>query len=202
MAIFQEDKVSRALIDKDAIYSAEGVGTPVSSTKLVIGQITPYVGEYGISKSPESFAYFGYRRYFTDKNRNAVMRLSNDGLTEISQYGLKDFFRDKLSEINDEFYLDSFTSTITASATTPLPYIRITTNLNKIEKGIEVLIPQTTGNDVSATVLGWFGSASGSFLLVYLDTSPVSPDLAKEVIFNKYIKDLSLIHISEPTRPY
>ena len=189
MAIFQEDKVSRALIDKDAIYSAEGVGTPVSSTKLVIGQITPYVGEYGISKSPESFAYFGYRRYFTDKNRNAVMRLSNDGLTEISQYGMKDFFRDKLSEINDEFYLDSFTSTITASATTPLPYIRITTNLNKIEKGIEVLIPQTTGNDVSATVLGWFGSASGSFLLVYLDTSPVSPDLAKEVIFNKYIKD-------------
>ena len=189
MAIFQEDKVSRALIDKDAIYSAEGVGTPVSSTKLVIGQITPYVGEYGISKSPESFAYFGYRRYFTDKNRNAVMRLSNDGLTEISQYGLKDFFRDKLSEINDEFYLDSFTSTITASATTPLPYIRITTNLNKIEKGIEVLIPQTTGNDVSATVLGWFGSASGSFLLVYLDTSPVSPDLAQEVTFNKYIKD-------------
>ena len=189
MAIFQEDKVSRALIDKDAIYSAEGVGTPVSSTKLVIGQITPYVGEYGISKSPESFAYFGYRRYFTDKNRNAVMRLSNDGLTEISQYGMKDFFRDKLSEINDEFYLESFTSTITASATTPLPYIRITTNLNKIEKGIEVLIPQTTGNDVSATVLGWFGSASGSFLLVYLDTSPVSPDLAQEVTFNKYIKD-------------
>jgi hypothetical protein len=189
MAIFQEDKVSRALIDKDAIYSAEGVGTPVSSTKLVIGQITPYVGEYGISKSPESFAYFGYRRYFTDKNRNAVMRLSNDGLTEISQYGMKDFFRDKLSEINDEFYLDSFTSTITASATSPLPYIRITTNLNKIEKGIEVLIPQTTGNDVSATVLGWFGSISSSFLLVYLDTSPVSPDLAQEVTFNKYIKD-------------
>ena len=189
MAIFQEDKISRALIDKDAIYSAEGVGTPVSSTKLVIGQITPYVGEYGISKSPESFAYFGYRRYFTDKNRNAVMRLSNDGLTEISQYGMKDFFRDKLSEINDEFYLDSFTSTITTSATSPLPYIRITTNLNKIEKGIEVLIPQTTGNDVSATVLGWFGSTSGSFLLVYLDTSPVSPDLAQEVTFNKYIKD-------------
>ena len=41
------------------------------------------------------------------------MRLSNDGLTEISQYGMKDFFRDKLSEINDEFYLDNFTSTIT-----------------------------------------------------------------------------------------
>ena len=95
LAIFQENKVSNALIDKDAIYSAEGVGTPVSSTELVIGQITPYVGEYGISKNPETFANFGYRRYFTDKYRNAVMRLSRDGLTEISQYGMSTFFRDE-----------------------------------------------------------------------------------------------------------
>ena len=63
LAIFQENKVSNALIDKDAIYSAEGVGSPVTSTNLVIGQITPYVGEYGISNNPESFAYHGYRRY-------------------------------------------------------------------------------------------------------------------------------------------
>ena len=52
LAIFQENKVSNALIDKDAIYSAEGAGS-VTSTSLVIGQITPYVGEYGISTNPE-----------------------------------------------------------------------------------------------------------------------------------------------------
>jgi len=54
LVIFQELKVSRALIDKDAIYSAEGGGT-VTSSNLVIGTIQPYVGEYGISKDPGSF---------------------------------------------------------------------------------------------------------------------------------------------------
>ena len=67
LAIFQENKISSALIDKDAIFSAEGSGA-VTSTNLVIGQITPYVGEYGISTNPESFAVFGYRRYFTDNS--------------------------------------------------------------------------------------------------------------------------------------
>jgi hypothetical protein len=99
LIVFQENKVNRALIDKDAIYSAEGGGT-VTSTNLVIGQITPYAGSFGISKNPESFAVYGYRKYFTDKNRNAVMRLSQDGLTEISNYGMIDYFRDELSNID------------------------------------------------------------------------------------------------------
>ena len=50
LIIFQEDKVSRALIDKDAIYSAEG-GAMYTSSKLVIGQIVAYAGEYGIRRS-------------------------------------------------------------------------------------------------------------------------------------------------------
>ena len=96
LTILQELKCSRALIDKDAIYSAEGGGT-VTSSNLVIGVIQPYVGEYGISTNPESFAVYGYRKYFSDANNNVILRLSKDGLTEISSYGMKDFFRDKLS---------------------------------------------------------------------------------------------------------
>ena len=99
LTIFQESKVSRALIDKDAIYSAEGGGT-VTSSNLVIGAIQPYKGNYGISRNPESFAIYGFRKYFTDKDRNAVLRLSNDGLTEISNYGMSDYFRDKLSTLD------------------------------------------------------------------------------------------------------
>jgi len=100
LTIFQENKVSGALIDKDAIYSAEGA--PMSTqSDVVIGQVTPYVGDYGISRNPESFAYFGFRRYFTDKDRNAVLRLSRDGMTEISSYGMKDYFRDELAKIVD-----------------------------------------------------------------------------------------------------
>jgi len=100
LIIFQESKVSRALIDKDAIYSAEGGGT-VTSTNVVIGQIVPYAGEYGISKNPESFAIYGFRKYFTDKNKSAVLRLSNDGITELSRYGMTDYFRDQFETIDN-----------------------------------------------------------------------------------------------------
>ena len=100
LIIFQENKVSKSLIDKDAIYSAEG-NASVTSRNLVIGQNVAYAGEYGISTDPESFAVNGYRKYFTDRNQNVVCRLSMDGITVISAYGMTDFFRDKLSTAAD-----------------------------------------------------------------------------------------------------
>lgn len=96
LIIFQESKVSKSLIDKDAIYSAEG-NASVTSRNLVIGQNVAYAGEYGISTDPESFAVNGYRKYFTDRDQNVVCRLSMDGITVISAYGMTDYFRDKLS---------------------------------------------------------------------------------------------------------
>ena len=45
LIIFQEKKVSRALIDKDAIYAAEGGGA-VTAANLTIGTIQPYKGMY------------------------------------------------------------------------------------------------------------------------------------------------------------
>lgn len=100
LIIFQESKVSRALIDKDAIYSAEGQPMTTSGAQ-VIGQVQQYAGNYGISTNPESFAVYGYRKYFTDKNQNAVLRLSQDGITEISGYGMIDYFRENLSLIGN-----------------------------------------------------------------------------------------------------
>ncbi len=99
LVIFQENKVSRALIDKDAIYTAEG-STSISNVNTTIGTIQPFIGNFGISQNPESFAVYGYRKYFTDKDRNAVMRLSRDGLTEISNYGMIDYFRDQFDNLD------------------------------------------------------------------------------------------------------
>ena len=96
LIIFQENKVSKSLIDKDAIYSAEG-NASVTSRNLVIGQNVAFGGEFGISTDPESFAVNGYRKYFTDRDQNIVCRLSMDGITPISNFGMIDFFRDKLS---------------------------------------------------------------------------------------------------------
>ena len=99
LIIFQELKVSRALIDKDAIYSAEGGGA-VTASNLVIGVIQPYAGEFGISKNPESFASYGYQKYFSDQNNGAMLRLSLNGIEEISVYGMRDFFKDDLNRIS------------------------------------------------------------------------------------------------------
>jgi len=99
LLIFQENKVNNALIDKDAIFTAEGGGLSTTA-KVVIGQITPYLGEFGIGKHPESFAVYGFRKYFVDKDRAAVLRLSRDGLTEISSYGMKSFFRKHLQLVS------------------------------------------------------------------------------------------------------
>ena len=105
LLIFQEDKVSKALIDKDAIFTAEGGNLTTSGSK-VIGQIVPYAGKFGISKNPESFATKGSRKYFTDKKRGAVLRLvggigGGNGVVEISKVGMRTWFKDNLSEATD-----------------------------------------------------------------------------------------------------
>ena len=73
-----EDKILRILANKDAIFNADG-NTQLTATQNVLGQTIPFVGEYGISKNPESFASESYRAYFTDKSRGTVLRLSKDG---------------------------------------------------------------------------------------------------------------------------
>jgi hypothetical protein len=98
LLIFQERKVNNALIDKDAIYTAEGAGLTTTGT-VVIGQTTPISGEWGIATNPESFSKYGYMKYFVDKNRGAVLRLAGGQITEISNYGMVDFFRDQLSTV-------------------------------------------------------------------------------------------------------
>jgi hypothetical protein len=100
LLIFQERKVNNALIDKDAIFTAEGIGITTTGNQ-VIGQITPIAGNWGISKNPESFAVYGYMKYFVDRSRNAVLRLAGGQITEISNYGMIDFFRDTLSSVTD-----------------------------------------------------------------------------------------------------
>ena len=174
----QEDKSQRILIDKDTIYTTES-GTQTQTAKQVLGQVIPYLGEYGISKNPESFAVYGGRKYYADKNRNAILRLSRDGVTEVSQYGMFDFFRDNLAEISDQFQIYSITSaSIAGSGTT----FDITTNGDLVEPGMQIhvssndtgiIVDRITYNGVN----DWTITASAS-LTVTTSTS-----------FVKYVKD-------------
>ena len=96
ITVLCEDKVLKVLANKDAIFEADGDSRLVS-TNNVLGQAVPYAGDFGISKNPESFADFSFRSYFSDKDRGKVLRLSIDGLTDISGKGMGDYFSDNLS---------------------------------------------------------------------------------------------------------
>ena len=90
-----EDKCFKIQANKDALFTADG-NPNVTSTNNVLGQTIAYAGEFGISNNPESFTTYGFRSYFTDKARGTVIRLSMDGITEIAENGMSDYFEDKL----------------------------------------------------------------------------------------------------------
>jgi len=96
LVILQERKVNRAPVDKDVIFTQEGL--PLSTDAInVIGTPTSFEGNFGISRDPGSFAVYGYNKYFTDRDRGVVMQLGPNGLNPISNYGMIDFFRDRLA---------------------------------------------------------------------------------------------------------
>ena len=97
LVTFCEDKVVKVLANKDAVFNADG-NPQLTANENVLGQTIPFIGEYGIATNPESFASESYRAYFTDKQRGAVLRLSKDGLTPISDAGMSDWFRDNLPQ--------------------------------------------------------------------------------------------------------
>ena len=98
LIIFQEDKVSQSLVNRNIIYNIDGSGN-VATSDSVLSQAVPYLGNYGINKNPESFASYGNRMYFVDIQRGVVLRLANDGFTPISNYKMKNFFTDSFKAI-------------------------------------------------------------------------------------------------------
>ena len=97
LIVFQEDKVHKVLFGKDLLVNADGTSN-VTSTEQVLGQHIAFTGEYGISRNPESFSFDANNLYFTDAKRGSVMRLGNNGLTEISNYGMRRYFKDEFRD--------------------------------------------------------------------------------------------------------
>jgi len=100
LVVLCEDKILKVTANKDALFNADG-NPQLIATDRVLGQAIPFVGEFGISTHPESFASESYRAYFTDSSRGAVIRLSMDGITPISEAGMSDWFKDNL-KFNDK----------------------------------------------------------------------------------------------------
>ena len=95
-----EDKVLKVLTNKDALFNADGKAN-ITSNNMVLGQATPYSGNYGISTNPESFAATPGQLYFADITRGQVLALSREGVRSISDLGMKDYFTDLLRDYAD-----------------------------------------------------------------------------------------------------
>tara|TARA_A100000172_G_scaffold76180_1_gene59433 strand:+ start:1323 stop:5933 length:4611 start_codon:yes stop_codon:yes gene_type:complete len=99
----QEDKISYVPVGKDLLTDATGGGA-LTSVPQVLGVQIARDEEYGISNNPESFAVWGFDKYFVDAKRGAVIRLRGgsggaEELTVISERGMRGWFRD--------FFIDS-----------------------------------------------------------------------------------------------
>lgn len=102
LIVFQEDRVSKVLYGKSLVHSSDGTAS-LTTVEKVLGQDVAYSGEYGISINPESFGNYGGNMYFTDAARGTVLRLGQDGLTPISYYGMKSYFKDTLYGFKNKF---------------------------------------------------------------------------------------------------
>jgi len=97
LIMFCEDKILQAVTNRDLLYKADGSADVVASN-TVVGEATPYQGDYGISKNPESFAATPNTLYFSDAMRGKILALHSNGVHDISRKGMKDYFADLCAE--------------------------------------------------------------------------------------------------------
>ncbi len=103
LILFQDLKVGKVRVSQTTLYGNDGTSiSTLKSQDKILSDIVYYNGEYGIGVNPESFAVYGNRLYFVDVRRGAVLRLGNDGLTPISEYGMHNYFNDTFKSIIDK----------------------------------------------------------------------------------------------------
>lgn len=192
LVIFQENKVNRALIDKDVTYTSEG-GTQTLPPGVVIGQIVPYLGEFGISQNPESFAVYGFQKYFTDKDRNVVLRLSRDGITPISNYGMNSYFRDELRKIDNNFQNYYVTATRTKAFSGDYLSINVETSSIKGGEGETGNLQIGSGFQFSADGINFFPDPINAYITNIQSPAPGNPTQTQITLSKKVSLDIETI---------
>ena len=110
--VFHENAVGYAESDR-------AVTTTLDGSNITIGANTPvsdvvyYGTRAGIGTNPESFANNNYRKYFVDIDQGQVCRLSQDGVTPISETGgmnkyFKEVFREMINSPQAEYAFGAY----------------------------------------------------------------------------------------------
>lgn len=97
--VFQERKVGVVGVNQQFLLNG---ATQTYETATVLTPIQYYPAEYGIGTNPESFSVYGYRKYFVDTVRGSVLRLSQDGITPISDKNMRGFFNELFSMVDSQ----------------------------------------------------------------------------------------------------
>jgi len=100
---FQQLKVLPILVFQQMVANpTTGVSFYSTSEKVLSKQQETgyYLQDFGIGNHPESLAFFANDKYFLDVNRAAIIRLSQDGLVDIStESGIRIFLADLCQKI-------------------------------------------------------------------------------------------------------
>ncbi len=107
MRVFQSRACGVVPLSQNMLQTADG-STIVSQSSNVFNKIQYYLGEYGIGNQYCSLASSPQADYFTDPVLGAQIRVSNDGITSLTElYKAHFFFTDKISKYQNNA-LDTF----------------------------------------------------------------------------------------------
>ena len=197
--VLQEDKISYVLAGKN-LLSDSSAGGVITSAPDVLGTQIARMEEYGIGNNPESFAEYGFEKYFTDSKRGVVVQLkgsaySNEQLAIVSGLGMSSWFRNLFLDNPNTQKLGAYDpyskEYVLASNQTLLPIKE-----QIVEAGIKKTVVATVESPVSYTVdLGIF---VGDVTLTY-NVKDIRNEFLLRVKYNAVNYDTSLTDITTGT---
>lgn len=191
LRIFQKRRTGHTGIYAKFIKDNDGVNTLVTTDSIIAqNNIEYFEGDFGIGNQSE-IAVSGYENYFTDPVRGCVLRLSLDGLKNLSEeFKMQSYFGNALPK-----YLKNYAYQFGGNAKVLACY-----NFKNNKEG-EVIFVLQGGTSGPNTIPGEsiaFNEKNNSFTSFY-DFAPDALVCAENTLFSFYNGDL---YLHGPAAPY
>ena len=108
LLVLQEDGTGLMAYEKSIIEDADGNQTIQAIERVLDSRsYRPYAGINGTT-NPESYIAVGIRKYYVDKQRANLVRLSIDGTTDLDMYLFESEFSDLMIQHKSDFLIGGF----------------------------------------------------------------------------------------------
>lgn len=86
LVFFQERKCGHTAVYSKSISNNSGESQLTTTDSIIVpNNVGYYKGDYGVSNQPTSIVRSGYVYYFVDPIKNKILRLSADGITDLTE---------------------------------------------------------------------------------------------------------------------